>query len=77
MPCDIKKDDDGRVTMISCSRGGRKTCQTPGCSETSVALCDFKMPHGTCDRRMCRTHRTPVGFNLDHCPIHKEEKVGK
>lgn len=45
------------------------------CGRMSVALCDY--PAGTlngkpvtCDAPLCGRHRTHVGANRDHCPIH-------
>lgn len=62
--------------VIVCTRGARRAepCQEPGCTESSVALCDWPLTGersgSTCDRRMCARHRTPVGKNRDYCGAH-------
>ena len=57
---------------FACTRGQRETCNS--CRGTSVALCDWPLAGEktgqTCDRRMCKDHRTSVGPNVDYCPSH-------
>lgn len=72
MTCKIEKDERGAVTKISCSRTTPYNCEF--CSGYSSALCDFVLPNGkTCDAKMCWSHRTTVGPNLDYCPKHVAE----
>lgn len=78
MPCDIKKDGSGQVTMIKCSRGTRGQSRIcPFCGENPVAkLCDFPVQRGvgrsqTCDAEMCFKCATEVAKNTDVCPNHK------
>lgn len=46
------------------------------CARLAVARCDFPVGKATadggetCDRPMCRRHRTSVGPDRDHCPKH-------
>ncbi len=62
--------------MHVCIRGGRRPkverCQVEWCTGVSVALCDEPNDAGpgTCDFRMCVTHRLKVGRNRDRCPRH-------
>lgn len=44
------------------------------CAEFCVALCDGKKVSGTCDARICETHRHRSGDNLDLCPRCFEKK---
>lgn len=62
---------------VACSRGRRGApCDEPGCQRAHVALCDFQLEGDkagrTCDRKMCREHRHPVGANRDYCTPHFE-----
>lgn len=63
----------GGSAMHLCIRGPSrpKLCQEDGCRSPHVALCDEPAGgRGTCDRRICATHRTRVGDNRDRCPKH-------
>ena len=76
MSCETYKTPNG-FTMIVCSRGRRsKVCSAPECDQVAVALCDAPLDGGkTCSAPMCQTHRTTVGSNLDHCPIHTKQEA--
>jgi hypothetical protein len=72
MPCNVRKTQDGAV--ITCTRGRIERCDSPGCPNEAPYLCDFPVQrdsrNGTCDRRMCRLHRTHVSQDRDYCPAH-------
>lgn len=62
------------VTVITCGRRERQTCQTPGCNGTMVALCDFplsgKSMGKTCDRKLCAKCPRPQAPDVDYCGAH-------
>ena len=49
------------------------------CRRIVEALCDYRIGETiggtplTCDRSMCKRHRTRVGDNRDYCPVHAEK----
>ena len=76
MGCEVTRDDEGRVMMISCSRGSSQdtTCEFCG-SSRGVLLCDFPLVEkgGTCDARMCKSDSRRISDELDLCPNHAEK----
>ena len=72
---------------FACSRGRRRSCSVPGCTNSATLLCDYplKGPKAgkTCDRDLCvmhaarRGHQTFDGRSntVDYCPAHAAEKV--
>jgi hypothetical protein len=74
MPCNRYRMPGG--VAIVCSRGQRRsTCQTTGCTGTTVALCDFPLSGrkkgATCSRRMCaRCRVSQPGEDVDYCRTH-------
>ena len=72
MKCRVQYLEGGAV-RISCGPDPEIICQVNGCHEDHVALCDFPAADGkTCDKRICITHRTRIGENVDYCPDHHE-----
>ena len=76
MGCEFFTDDDGRVTMIACSRGPKARtcaeCRKLNRKRTGTKLCDFKTSSTTtCDEPMCAEHATSVGPDRDLCPTHR------
>lgn len=77
MTCDVIKFVDGSHAIV-CHRGTRaKRCQF--CNEHASFECDGPKPKkksGTCDKRMCESHRTKVRDTVtervrdtvNHCP---------
>lgn len=71
MKCRVQNLEIGAV-RIMCGPDPESVCQVSGCYEDRVALCDYPVGNGkTCDRRICRTHRTRAGENIDYCPDHR------
>ena len=77
MSCEFIPTEHG--TMVICSRGvRRKGCEVPTCQQLEVALCDWpvtrKGKKGTCDLRLCSTHRwkVPGAKDSDYCPAHQK-----
>src|SRR6516225_6841166 len=54
--------------MVCSVRRRRPRCSAPGCTAPSEYQCDAPVGRRTCDRYLCRRHRTPggVGFCPDH-----------
>lgn len=87
VPCEPIDLGDG-VRGFICSRGRRaKPCGVVGCTNPSVALCDYPLSGhragATCDRPLCQKHRcTQIpragvkaarpGDPIDYCPTHDE-----
>jgi hypothetical protein len=66
---------------VVCTRGPQPSCQEPGCSGRTAALCDWPLEGAhagkTCSRRMCASHRTKVGIDLDYCGAHARRRDTK
>lgn len=78
MGCDIKKDPDGHLTTIICSRGGKRIYCTD-CGRPCGKLCDFPLTGDkegqTCDRPICPRHSAHVeGQDIDYCLVHARMK---
>lgn len=74
MTCNIVKLDGGGVAF-ACGPRIKQPCVV--CGWPGDRLCDFRHPSwATCDARLCRTHATSGGANIDFCPPHKE-KAGR
>jgi hypothetical protein len=59
------------VRAADLAPSGESACEDPACERIAVALCDFATGYGgTCDRRICRRHRTRVAAEIDRCPEH-------
>jgi hypothetical protein len=61
--------------MITCSRGAKSKapCSVPGCDRPHSALCGFRLKNGrTCDAKLCASHRTKAGSDIDYCPPHSQ-----
>lgn len=71
MGCDIRKDADGRLVGIVCTRGARRQ-RCRWCERYGDRLCDYPVAGKTCDAPMCATHAKRVGRDKDHCPKHVE-----
>lgn len=72
MGCDIKRDANGQMTSIVCSRGQRR-CRW--CGKPCTKLCDFPRDAGTCDAPMCDSHAKHVAYETDYCPDHQERRA--
>jgi DNA adenine methylase len=62
-------------SIIACSRGAKPKapCSVPGCDRPHAALCDFRLKNGrTCDAKLCASHRTKAGSDVDYCPPHSK-----
>ncbi len=73
MPCDVKRDEKG-ITMIACSRGGRRAlCNACG-KRPHAVLCDYPLRGAragqTCDAKVCGGCAVHVGPDRDYCPAH-------
>lgn len=77
----VPLDFGNGATGFMCGTGLRDTkpCGEPGCSDPSVALCDWplagKRAGRTCSRPLCARHRAlqppnPDGSQRDYCPAH-------
>lgn len=82
MPCEVKKDDDGQVTTIICSRG-RNPRRCLQCGRPANLLCDYPVVRGTvkgtCDASLCGGCTTKKGGG-DLCRPHAalwDERAGK
>ena len=72
MRCRVQYLEEGGV-RIMCGPDPEVICQVEGCYENHVALCDYPtVDWKTCDKRMCSTHRTRIGENVDYCADHAE-----
>ena len=75
MPCETKRDGDGRVTMIVCSRG-RSSRRCVHCGRAAGLLCDFPVlkgvVRGTCDASLCGRCTTKAGGG-DLCRPHANQ----
>jgi hypothetical protein len=74
MGCDFLTDDEGKVTVIMCSRGQRKRkCVSCGRFK-ATQLCDWKLSGKkagkTCDRPLCPQCSVVPAPNKDLCPAH-------
>ena len=73
MKCRVQHLENGGV-RIMCGPDPQSICQIVGCDEHRVALCDYPVGDGkTCDKRICKAHRTRVGDNVDYCPDHRDQ----
>jgi len=48
-------------------------CMEAECGARPVALCDFPVADGRCDKPVCDTHRVRVTRRRDHCAWHSDE----
>ncbi len=55
MKCRVQQLENGAV-RIMCGPDPESLCQVSG---------------KTCDKRMCKAHRTRAGNNIDYCPDHR------
>ncbi len=77
MPCEIRKDPDGKFTAIICRRGSQtKRCDI--CGRPGGKLCDFPLTGAkagkTCDRSLCAACAVHVDPDIDYCPTHARMK---
>jgi hypothetical protein len=81
MGCDVKKDKDGNVTMIICSRGGSSTNSCEWCGKPTRTQCDFPVRRNgqwqTCDKWACLAHSKHIGANVDYCHAHRDAGAPK
>lgn len=73
----IRRDEQGNVTAIICSRPKKQKCAY--CDELSTKLCDHpKDGGGTCDAPMCWRHawQPPGDLDHDYCRIHRRKMEG-
>lgn len=68
-------DLENGVVRTMCGPDPEIICQVRGCYENHVVLCDYPVGDGeTCDKRVCRTHRTHASENSDYCPDHRTQQ---
>jgi len=72
MPCNVYRSEDGRIQVITCSRGSNaKRCK---CGRKSTKLCDYRLKGAklgkTCDEPLCSHCATSAGSDVDLCPVH-------
>jgi hypothetical protein len=48
-------------------------CREGACGVRAVALCDFPVAAGRCDKPVCDKHRVRVTRRRDHCVAHSDE----
>ena len=71
MPCKFTQSKDGKVSMISCSRGKRKC----SCGNEITAYCEAVKKDGTpCDSPLCEECRVTIGPDTDVCKYHNYDK---
>lgn len=63
--------------VFLCRVPSRKRDRCAFCDGDIAALCDHKDPGSrrSCSARLCETHRTSVGPNLDVCPKHRKAEA--
>lgn len=73
MACDIKKVG-GKITLIACSRGGRKPPKrcVVCLKRDATKLCDGRLSDepdvGTCDKPLCAGCARSPSPGVDYCP---------
>jgi hypothetical protein len=76
MPCNIIKDDNGKVKMIVCTRT-KPTAKKCDCGKKADAFCDAVVNIDgrirTCDKPLCNEHRNTVADDTDVCEEHNNE----
>lgn len=70
----------GGVAWVCGREVERLLCSVPLCGRGGAYLCDHPVTRkgtaGTCDKRLCETHRKTVGPDRDLCPAHAKAAGG-
>jgi len=72
MVCETVRLPGGGAALVCGPRRRRPRCAAPGCAAPSEFQCDAPVGRRTCDRHLCRRHRTPGGVGVDFCPEHAD-----
>lgn len=71
MPC-IPINFAPGITGVACTRG-RRPAACHYCSTPHSHLCDWKIPGGTCDRKLCSRHTSKPKPGKDLCQEHARQ----
>jgi hypothetical protein len=88
MTCQVIRNEEGKATIILCSRGSMQVCIT--CGHKATLLCDYPLrgekSGKTCDRPLCPKCTTKIPApeighaqkeEMDLCPAHARIVVSK
>jgi hypothetical protein len=81
MSCKTISLPGGGTAILSNGRRSGARCQTTGCPNASVGLCDYPVKiYGrttSCNKRMCGKCRHRQRANVDYCPVHHRVEKAK